>query len=167
MGPLGGRGEPGPELSAYAHLAASLDGLTGEMRAQRQREEDRRRLFTEAHMVPIALGQIPLTGGAGQLDTGGAGLSGPMRGYYWDVKRLVAASFTAGTVTAYINLVQDANIFAVWPSAGLYTFGRGEGLLTPQDRLIFTASSITGLVTISGAAIQFGEKLLPYFLGLG
>ena len=141
--------------------------LSAGLRAQRERDEQWQALAADAHMVPIAAGQIALAAGAGTLDTGGAGQLGPMRGFYWDVRRLVAASFTGGSVTAYVNQVQDANIFVEWPQAGLYTFGRGEGVLNPQDRLVFVAAGITGAVTISGAAVQFTEQLLPWFLGLG
>lgn len=163
------RKHPAPQADAgvMAQLCVSLDSMAGELRAQRERDEWWRTLAASAHMVPVAAGRITLNAGAGTLDTGGAGQLGPMRGFYWDVKRLVAASFTAGSVTAYLNQVQDANIFAEWPQAGLYTFGRGEGLLNPQDRLIFVAAGISGNVTISGAAVQFTEQLLPYFLGLG
>ena len=159
--------EAGAEFGA--RILASLDGLAGELRADRERRARAARMYAAAHIVPIMPGQIPLTAGAGTLDQGGAGLLGPMRGYYWTVKRLTAAGFTAGTVSMYINgapAALDAAPDVSWPEAGMYTFGNGELLLNPQDRLIFVASGITGIVLVKGSAIQFPEELLPRFLGL-
>jgi hypothetical protein len=148
-------------------LLAALDGLAGELRHRREREERVRLAFQKVHTVPIAPGLISLTAGAGTLDTGGQGQAGPMGGYCWSVKRLSALGFTAGTVNAYINgsaAALDAQPDIPWASAGMYTFGNGEVILMPQDRLIFTASGITGEVLIKGSAVELPVALLPWFL---
>lgn len=102
--------------------------------------------------------QIALTAGAGTYDS--PVKAGPVRGQCWDIRRLSAWGFTAGTVQAQLNALEP---LAQWtgaaaPSTTLpATFGKGEIILQPGDRITFTATGITGQVIIA-----IGPTAMPY-----
>lgn len=148
-----------PELEMSAQLCASIDGLT----AQLQREEQRRQQMCQAvRQVPLATGQMLLSGGAGTIDD--PAQLRPGTGYYWGVRRLTLSGFTAGTAIVYKNSTAGEPV-APYAQAGTFTFGRGELLLSPGDRLVVTAAGITGYVQLNGAADCFEQWYLPYYIG--
>jgi hypothetical protein len=158
LGPAGP--DPGPGAGASLHV--HLDAMAGMMRDQVTERQARRQVLLAAlQQVPIAAPQVPLVSGAGVLDWPDA-LSAKT-GYTWSVRRITATGFTAGTVTMYKNS-QFGEILVPWPSAGTFTFGRGEQLLEPGDRMVFVASGITGYVQINGSADCFESWLLPDYL---
>jgi len=127
------------------------------------------KMFLNLHQVPIVAPQMSLTGGAGSLQL--ADLLSPKAGFMWSVRRLVGSLFTAGTVTVYKNgavvggtAIGGEPLFT-FPSAGTYTFGRGEILLDQNDQLVISATGITGSVQINGSADCFERWLLPAYLG--
>lgn len=145
-------------------FAATLDVVLGRVSKRMDRDERDDSLMRLIVPVPITAPQIPLAAGAGKLDSSVAGQTlGPNTGFAWDVRKLNATGFTAGTVTAYRNLVGDENIEAVWTVAGAFTFSGGI-ILVDSDDLIFVAAGITGTVTISGWAINIPTPLLPEYL---
>jgi hypothetical protein len=126
-------------------------------------------IFQMAHQIPIAPPQLTLTAGAGALQL--PDLLAVKTGYMWSVRRLVGSLFTAGTVSVYKNgavvggvLIGGEPLFT-FPSAGTYTFGRGEMLLDQGDSLCISATGITGSVQINGAADCFERWLLPKYIG--
>jgi hypothetical protein len=152
-------GKPGVRASA------SLDVAVGKLARQADQQQAESGLLRMLVPVPITAPQLNaqngLAGGAGTIispDT-----LGPHDGFAWDVRRLTAASFTAGTVTAYLNYQADENALYVWTSAGTYTIGGGV-ILGDTDALIFVAAGITGVVTVSGQAYNVPTPLLPRYL---
>lgn len=146
-----------PSVRAAAGIDISLGKIARHMDRQARDEELLRQI------VPILLTapQILLAGGAGTLVQ--PDLLGPHDGYAWDVRRLVAAGFSAGTVTAYLNFQADENLLYTWAAAGPAFFSTSI-ILGDSDALIFTATGITGTVTISGQAIQVPTLILPKYL---
>jgi hypothetical protein len=127
----------------------------------------RLRLMGELHQVPLnppVLVPVGSTSGTLQL----ADLLSPKTGFHWSLRRLSAWGFTAGTVTVFKN-ANGGEIVFVFPSAGTYTFGRGEILLEPNAQLVFSASGVTlaansvGL-QVGGAADCMPSWLLPDYL---
>jgi len=106
-------------------------------------------------------GQVPLSAGAGTLDGGANASLTPPRGMIWSVRRLSATGFTAGSVTGYINQLEPV---APFPNPAVFTFGRGEVLLQPGDRLVFVATGITGAVNIFGVSDTFPYTYLTEYL---
>jgi hypothetical protein len=91
----------------------------------------------------------------------------PRDGYAWDIKNLVAAGFTAGTVTVYkasFGQAVAANQRFTFTSAGVWQMGTAQLLLLPGQRLTFTASGITGAVVLSGDGIQIKLPYLAAYL---
>jgi hypothetical protein len=126
------------------------------------------KMFLNLHQVPIIAPQIPLTAGAGAIQF--ADLLSPKAGFMWSLRRLVGTLFTAGTVTVYKNgyvaggVAVGGEPLFTFPSAGTYTFGRGEILLDQNDQLVIAATGITGSVQINGSADCFERWLLPSYL---
>lgn len=101
--------------------------------------------------------QIALTTGAGTYDS--QAKASPVRGQVWDVRRLSAWGFTAGTVVAMVNALEP---IAAWTGSATLTtlpatFGKGEVILQSGDRITFTATGITGNVFIA-----IGPTAMPY-----
>lgn len=145
----------GLELEAGIQIAA---GLAQEMRADR---DWKRRVAGALSQVPFA-GSVTLSSGAGTLDQ--PDLFQAKTGFYWSVRRLTAVGWTSGAVTAYKNSTNGEPV-APYPSPSVFTFGRGELLLNPGDRLVFAATGITGTVSVWGAADCFETWYLPFYIG--
>ena len=125
------------------------DKLTGESEFRKRKEET-------LYQVPI-IGQLAASG---TLDNP-AQLQ-PVTGRCWSVRRLTCFGWTAGSVTVYINNLEPAGPF---PNPGVATYGRGEFLLMPHDKLVVVATGITGSVTLMGVADSFQEWYLPHYIG--
>lgn len=151
---------------AGVSVKAGLDVILG--KAGRYFDQETSRADLKRLIVPIQITAPQLNVASGNLVAGAGTLNypdllGPHDGFAWDVRRLAAASFTAGTVTAYMDNVADENIICTWTQAGLFTFGTSV-ILGDSDQLVFVAAGITGAVTISGQAIQIPTPLLPDYL---
>ncbi len=148
----------GADLVAGLHLtlgriADTLDGMA-------RREAAERDMWQGVHPVPVLPGQIPLSAGAGTLAS--PNLAGPNLGYWWDLRRLTAWGFTAGTVTVFLNNAAGEQL-ASTTVAGQFTWS-GQILLAPDDYMVFVASGITGSVNIAGQAIEVADRWLPRYL---
>jgi hypothetical protein len=153
----------GPGLEAGAQLSVSIGQLASQL--QRQRADDSARRAERSHAIfPFDFNPqtIALTGGAGSLNT--PTLYSPNEGYFWDVRKITASSFTSGTVALYKNAANDANAEVVFTAAGSYFFGSGQLILNSSDWLVFAASGVTGNVTISGRAISVRADYLADYL---
>jgi hypothetical protein len=164
---------PGLNLDATIalQLCASLDGLTAEMRRDR---EARQRQMEVIRQVPFA-GAIAISGGIGVYDQ--PDQLQAKTGYIWDIRRLTVQGFSAGTVTAYrngaMNPVTGLNPgepTCPYPAPAVNTFTKASQLLMPGDRLCFGATGITlaagyGQVQFWGVASCFQSWYMPYYLG--
>jgi hypothetical protein len=147
---------PEIELDLGAQLIASLETLTTKL----DREEQRRQAMVQAvRQIPIT---APQANAAGLIDY--PDLLAVKTGYYWGVRRLTLSGFSAGTANVYLNSV-NGELLAPFAQAGVATFGRGEALLHPGDRLVVQATGITGVVQLAGAADCFEQWYLPYYIG--
>lgn len=157
------------DASVAGSLTASLDTLTGRIgglcdrldRQARHELEVRQSANQWFRQVQFA-GAITLTAGAGTLQD--FQRFGCPQGYYWSVRRLTAQGFTAGTVTAYRDSTTGEPLMP-FPVAAVNTIGKGEMVLAPMSQLVFGATGITGTVTVWGAADQFEQWLLPWYMG--
>ena len=160
---------PGLEINFSAQLSASLDGLAAAVDRDR---EFKRRQMEAIRQVPFS-GAITITGGVGTYDQPDALQA--KTGYVWGIRRLTVQGFSAGTVTAYrngyLNPVTGLNPgepICPYPVPAVNTFGRGEQLLMPSDRVCFGATGVTaasGQVSFWGVADCFESWYLPYYLG--
>ncbi|HWM96735.1 MAG TPA: hypothetical protein VNO54_06725 [Streptosporangiaceae bacterium] len=159
-------GAGGFNLAVFGAISASLDRVASMMQ---DREVRQGRLFDALHQVQIGPQQIPLVAGAGTLVQ--VENFGPKAGFMWSIRRLTASGFTAGSVTAWKNgtaiagTIVGGEPLVPFASAGVNTSGRGDVLLDQNDYLTFSATGITGLVQINGAADNFERWLLPDYLG--
>jgi hypothetical protein len=150
---------PELEIDIGAQLVASLDNLTT---ALRKENAWRQRQAQVIRQVPI---KPPQANAAGVIDVPQA-MSAPT-GYYWGIRRLTLSGFTAGSAVIYLNGLGGATVGEPIPfdQAGMFTFGRGELLLHPGDRLVVNATGTNGYVQLDGAADCFEQWYLPYYLG--
>lgn len=149
----------GADVDVWGQLAVNLGRVATQLEAQRQQEQE---LAGRIWVAGINVPQIPLAAGAGTLDI--PDLLGPHAGFAWAVHWVTAASFTAGTVSVYLNGVADEQLRFVFTSAGVWEPPRTSTILRAGDRLVFVAAGITGAVTISGQVTQMDAGMLPRFL---
>lgn len=145
-----------------AEIDASLSIAIGGMAAELRRGNNFRQLQASAISQPVVAGQVPLSGGAGSLDLPDQLQAKP--GYFWGIRRMTLSGFTAGTVYAYRNSF-NGEVLVPYPQAATFTFGRGEMLLHPSDRVVFAASGITGAVNFWIAFDLFEAWYLPFYIG--
>jgi hypothetical protein len=144
-------------------LEATLDVTVGRLAAVvdrlMQREQEFVQLWQDLHIVPIWA--QPIAGSAGTSDQ--ADKLGPKDGYWWDLRRLSAWGFTAGTVTVTLNDVNGEQV-ALFPQAGQWSWS-GNLFLGPRDRLVIVTTGITGgPVQIQGQAVEISTQQLPNYL---
>jgi hypothetical protein len=159
-----GAGEVARRVRAAGNGAGagfSVELALGTIARHHQRQEKLWDLRRQVHTVLITAPLMVLAAGAGSINQ--PDLLGPHDGYEWDVKRLVAASFTAGTVNAYRNYQADANLIATWSTPGTWSFNK-QLWLNGSDAILFTATGIVGQVTVSGEAVQVPSLLVPDYL---
>lgn len=155
--------QPGPGaggLDVFAGLSLRLGRIADVLEGQAR---DAQQLAADITPFNIQLPQLPLSGGAGN-SSGFRQLLRPSDGYAWDVKLITAASFTAGTVSVYRGSQADNNLRFVWTVAGTYTFGTAQFLIRAGEHMLFTATGITGSVSISFDGIQVASPLLAEYL---
>lgn len=165
---------PGMAAAGVMTIGAALHKRAGEY-ADMDGSARLRRLAEEMYQVPIVVPPLPIAAGNGALQI--MDPSGPNTGYYWSVRRVQVQGFTAGSVLSYRNptlvggtLVGTPEVVAPFPQQGVFTFGRGELLLNPNDWVGWTATGITLSaaypfgVQIQGTADCFPTWLLPEYL---
>lgn len=146
--------DAGIELSAQ--IALSLGDIAT---AMQQEQAWRRRCAGAIQQVPVISNQV---NGSGTIDTPDA--LAVKTGYIWGLRRLSCYGFSAGTVTVYIGAAGGEVLFP-FDQAGTATFGRGEMLLMPGDRLVAVGAGITGTFQLQGRADCFEQWYLPYYIG--
>lgn len=150
---------PEIELDLGVQLIAGIEGMAAKIdRAERYRQ----RMAQAIRQIPITAPPMNLASGAGVIDV--PDLLAVKTGFMWSVRRLTLYGFTAGTATVLLNS-QFGEPVAPFPQAAVFTFGRGELLMHPGDRLVTTATGITGSVTLAGAADCFEQWYLPHYIG--
>lgn len=147
-------------MTADLEIAAQLDARLGSLAAGIKAEQDWRRKCAGAiQQVPIVSTQLA---GSGTIDQPDAMMA--KTGYIWGIRRLTVTGFSAGTVTIYKNAAGGEPV-APFPAAAVFTYGKGQLLLMPGERLVIVGSGITGTVQLWGTADCFESWYLPYYLG--
>ena len=151
------RGANGLQAGAGASLEVVLGRVAGALDRREKRDLG---LWQAVHTVPIRTAALTaLVSSAGAVDF--PDQLGPHDGYWWDVHRLSAWGWTAGTVTVYLNdATGSGEQLAVFGTPGQYTWGKAQMPLAPRDRLVVVAAGVTGAVYIGGAAT---EVLAPFW----
>jgi hypothetical protein len=157
-----------PAAGAGLQVSADFELMLGRvLERQAQRDHDswkRRRLELAAAIFPFSINPLLMTlaAGAGTLDVHQA--LGVRDGFALDVKLLVAASFTAGSVSVFRQGAADMNQRGFFPSAGTLTYGGQSLMVMPGERLVLTATGITGNVTVSGDVILVRQDYVGEYL---
>ena len=148
---------PAIDVEVSARLCASLDGVAAAM----DRDYAWRQRIASALRVVTFAGAVSLSGGAGTYDQ--PDQMQAKTGYIWSIRRLTITGFSAGTVIAYRNNTAGEQMVP-YPLAATNTFGKGEMRLMSEDRLIISATSITGTVTFYGEADCFETWYRPFYM---
>jgi hypothetical protein len=141
-----------------AGLQASIGSLADELKAWRS---ERQRTAQAIHLFTLSGMPISLTASAGTLDQ--PNLLGPRTGHFWDIRRISCTGYTVGTVTVYLNST-SGDIVAVFSTAGVLLNGKAQLMLGANDRLIFSAATITGTVTIGLAGVEIDADRIGEYL---
>ena len=155
---------PSLEVDFSARVCASLDGMAAAL----DRESAwRRKVAGALSQVPFA-GSITLSAGAGTYDS--PGTLKAATGFIWSIRRLSVIGFSAGQVTAFRNSTSGEPVATFAAPAATTTpviddFGRGELMLMPDDRTVWSATGITGTVSFWGVADCFESWYLPFYIG--
>jgi hypothetical protein len=150
----------GPGLDLEAGISLQLGRVATALEKQ-QHTDLYRRARLRNNIFPFDINPGLITG-SGTFDQ--PMVLGPREGFAWDVELLVAASFTAGTVTVYKQGIADHNIRGVFPSAGTLRYSGASLFLRAPERLLIVGTGITGNVTISGSAIMVAEEFVGEYL---
>jgi hypothetical protein len=157
------RGSPG----AGAVVGLTLEAAVGQLVQHLGRAEDRRRkLWKAVHTIPLRGG-----GATGLNNFTGVLIDqkdrfGPHTGHYWDVARLSAWGWTAGTVTAYLNDTQGiGEPLAVFTTPGQWTWSSKQMPLAPDDRIVFIGAGVTGAVYVGGSATEVEAPYWADYVG--
>ena len=160
--PADGEPPPNPQVEQGLQLMASLNLAIGKLSEQiEQQRADGIKLAQSVRPIPgITVPQITTTNGTADYPE----LLAPRRGYWWDVKSITAATFTAGSVNLYAGASSDSTLRYVFTSAGTYAFGTAQLLVPPGQRLIFTAVAVTGNVSPSLSVVEVADWALASYL---
>lgn len=153
-------GGGGFSLAAMAELSANVGRMADAITAQADRQQS---LWRAIRPIPgIAVPPITTTNGKADYPE----LLAPRSGYWWDVKTITAATFSAGTVNLYAGGTgaEDSELRFVFTTAGTYAFGSAQLLVPPGQRLIFAAQTVTGNVTPSLTVVEVAAWALPAYL---
>lgn len=151
-----------PQIEATADIAVALGRLCDRLDRQ---DMARRARASEAYRQAEFSGTITLTAGAGTLQD--FNRFGSPQGYTWSIRRLTAAGFTGGTLTAYKDSASGEPL-AIFTGATTILpqyFGKGDILIKPMSQIVWSAASITGTVQVWGVADQVESWLLPSYIG--
>ena len=170
-----GSSQSGLNLEIAARISASLDGMTGELRSQR---EERARLNEAIYPVTIPAQQGTVSGGA--VTIGSAELCGPRTGVVWDVRRVTVIGLAASdVVTLYrvstgssalgaqtVNEITQITNQTTNAKDGIYSPGLGACLVRAgQSLLIAAASGLTAAtITVTWDAISVETPWLGAYL---
>ena len=153
-------GGGGFSLQVMADLAANIGSMAQALKDQATRQQQ---LWAAVRPIP-GIPVPPITSTSGIADY--PELLAPRAGYWWDVKTVTMATFTAGSVNLYAGGTgaQDSELRFVFSTAGTYAFGSAQLLVPPGQRLIFAAQTVTGNVTPSLTVIEVAAWALPAYL---
>lgn len=153
-------------MTTLAEVELELSAALSATSSMLEREQTFRRRQASALSQVWSAGDIPISNGSGLSNSRGKNQA--RTGFCWSVRRLTVAGFTAGTVTAYRN-DPSGEPMAPFPQAAVFTFGRGEMMLMPDDALVWSA---TGVTAANGASVFywvtadcFEQWYLPYYIG--
>jgi len=159
--------EPGDWHAMFTGLHVSLGRIARNLPDPRRIRLEKARAVWPVRVDPTP---VPLVAGAGFLDL--PQMFGPGLGYNWDIHTISATGFTAGTVSAWINLPSLANLaggpqgalrFAA-TSAGFANYGKNQCFLRHGERLVFVATGITGSVLVSVDATSLTDEYVGEYL---
>lgn len=160
----------GPGASFWLTLGARVESATAAIEEHNRRY---RRLWASVHRVQVTGPELAATAGA-IADV--PDLLGPRRGWYWDIRRL---TFTASPVAAPLpgqillwrNDPVSVHLIDSWPASDpetyTHTYGKGQLLLGPDERLVYgwaPAASPAAGWSLAGEAIQVADDCLPMYL---
>jgi len=145
----------GPVAQIRAAVGLSAEAALGRLVELEEAKQRRRaELWQHIHTIPIRAGaltnQVAQNGVLDYPDR-----YGPHEGYMWDVHRLSAWGWTAGSVAVYLNdSLGFGEQLANYSVPGQWTWGHRQMVLTPRDRVVVVATNITGAVYFAGQATE-------------
>lgn len=146
-------------LEFMATISASLDTVAERLRVQNDRQNQLAQAIRVIAHIPI--GQITTTNGSLNQPE----LAGPRSGYAWEVRRVTANTFSAGTVQCYVDSnLAPQNLVLPFSQSGVNYPGGGNLILNRGHWLVFGATAITGNADISIGVIEIEERWLAAYL---
>jgi hypothetical protein len=145
-------------LALMAELAVRLDTISERLRIQNERQNQLAQAIRVISHIPV--GQITTTNGSLNQPE----LSGPRRGYAWEVRRVTVNTFTAGTVQCYVDANAPQNLVLPFASSGVNYPGSSNIVLENGHWLVFGATTITGNADISLGVIEIEQRWLAAYL---
>lgn len=141
-------------FQVMAALSASLDGLAGEMRTDRDRRDRLSQLITPFSVPKIAVPYGGATPGNGVGNADVPNLLGPRTGQVWDVHQISTTGWTTGAMSVFLDAV-DGTLVAYFTSApAVLNFGKGQLLVTAGSRLIAVGAVTGGATSAAAIAIR-------------
>ena len=149
-------------IEADVQVAVAINRLCDRLDRQQMTRAAR---ANEAYRQAEFSGTVTLASGAGTLQD--FNRFGCPQGYTWSVRRLAAAGFTAGTLTAYKDATAGEPVAVFVGAAAIVPqyYGKGDLVIKSMSQLVWSATGITGTVQLWGAADQIESWLLPSYIG--
>lgn len=150
----------GVEIDLGVHIGAAVGQAVAQALTAHRNAEARRRRELNAKLMPLSVDPIPmvLAGGVGTLDV--PRLLGPAQGWVFQLDGVGVQGFTAGSVAVFASPVAGlgANILN-FASAGPF-YARHFRYLRYGERLTFSATGITGTVSVWITGLAYTEDIM-------
>jgi hypothetical protein len=150
----------GGGLQIFAQLSATLGRVAAALETQAKRDQQ---LWQAIRPIPgIPIPQITTTSGIADYPE----LLSPRTGYWWFVIQAAAVTFSGGSVNLYRNSANvDSLIVGAFTAAGYLTYSSSGLPVSPNQRLIFAAQTVTGNVTPSlSTVVEVADWAVPAYL---
>lgn len=155
-----------PDTGAPAGIGleflASIDAQIGQLTEQAAYQRTRQGTLADSvSYISHITAPVPNAAGIIKADD----VLGPKTGQAWEIRRMTAANFTAGTVAVYLDSHQaPQNQLVAFTQAGTFFFGGGQLIISAGDQLVVNASAATGTVFFSIGVVQVAQPWLAEYL---
>lgn len=160
-------GQAGAGFELMARLSASVDGLAGELKSDRDRRDRLSQLIQPFSIPSIAVPYGGATPGNGVGNTDVPNMLGPRSGQVWDVHQISTTGWATGTMSVFLDAVNGTLVAQFSAAPAVLNFGKGQLLITAGSRLIIVGAAATGAVAAAAVAlrgVQMDARMLGDYL---
>lgn len=145
---------PAAGFEVMARLSASLDGLAGEMKSGRERQDRLSQLISPLIVSKVAVPYGGATPGNGVGNTDVPNILGPRTGQVWDVRQISTTGWTTGTMSVFLDAVDGSLVAQFTAAPAVLNFGKGQIIVPAGSRLVIVGAATGGAVAAAAVSIR-------------